>query len=90
MTNTRKTPAPTASAEVETKPVPELTEAAAAAAEETVTVVGPPLRPGQQPEKVTLAHHLRIGKDEYTPGQAALVSPDYARQLRRNGYAARG
>jgi hypothetical protein len=90
MTNTRKTPAAaTPAAEVDTKPVPEATETPEAA-EETVTVVGPPLRPGQQAEKITLAHHLRIGMDEYRPGQSALVSPDYARQLRRNGYIARG
>jgi hypothetical protein len=100
MTNTRKTPAPAATAaEAETTPTetaaaPETTAAAktvlAKAAEETVTVVGPPLRPGQTPEKVTLAHHLRIGGKEYQPGQTAHVSPDYARQLRRNGYVARG
>lgn len=94
MTTTRKTPTATPAAaapasEADTKPAPEATDAAPVA-EETATVVGPPLRPGQEPEKVTLAHHLRIGKDEYRPGQSALVSPDYARQLRRNGYAARG
>jgi hypothetical protein len=91
MTNTRKTPTPIAStAEVDSTPAE--TTAAPETAEETVTVtvIGPPLRPGQTPQKVTLAHHLRIGSKEYRPGQSVHVSPDYARQLRRNGYIARG
>lgn len=78
MTNTRKT-APT------TEP-----DTTAAPASDTQTVVGPPLRPGQEPEKITFAHHLRIGGRDYQPGQSAHVSPDYARQLRSNGYIARG
>ncbi|RLU86265.1 hypothetical protein CTZ27_25140 [Streptomyces griseocarneus] len=52
-------------------------------------IVGPPLRQGQIAERVTLAHHLRIGGRDYRPGDAVHVSPDYARQLRRSGYIAR-
>lgn len=85
MTNTRKTLA-TAATEPDTTTAAEPTETA----EKPQTVVGPPLRHGQKPEQVTLAHHLRIGNEEYRPGQTALVSPEYARQLRRNGYIARG
>ncbi|WP_404949144.1 hypothetical protein HFP70_35770 [Streptomyces sp. ARC14] len=80
MTNTRKTPATTAT-EPET--------AVAVPAVETPKVVGPPLRPGQQPGKVTFAHHLRIAGHDFRPGESALLSPDYARQLRGNGYLAR-
>ncbi|MER7759468.1 hypothetical protein [Streptomyces sp. NPDC097619] len=53
-------------------------------------VIGPPLRDGQTPEKVAFAHHLRIGGRDYMPGDSALVSPEYARQLRGSGYLARG
>lgn len=53
------------------------------------TVVGPQLGRGQEPETVTLSHHLRIGGTDYTPGARILVSPDYARRLRGQGYAAR-
>ncbi len=67
----------------------EATEPTAITAE-TVTVVGPPLRPDQEPEKVTFAHYLRIGNTDFPPGGTAFVSPDYAGQLRRNGYVARG
>ncbi|MGW0757174.1 hypothetical protein ACWD1Y_11900 [Streptomyces sp. NPDC002814] len=77
MTSTRKTTAP--DTEPETTPV-----------EVSKTVVGPPLRPGQTPEEVTFAHHLRIDGRDYRPRESALVSPDYARQLRGNGYIARG
>ncbi|MEU5425552.1 hypothetical protein AB0H73_08075 [Streptomyces olivoreticuli] len=52
-------------------------------------VVGPPLRQGQTAERVTLAHHLRIGGRDHRPGDTVHVSPDYARQLRRSGYIAR-
>ncbi|MFD7763562.1 hypothetical protein [Streptomyces microflavus] len=52
-------------------------------------VLGPPLRPGQQPQKVTFAHHLRIQGRDFAPGESASVSPDYARQLRSSGYLAR-
>ncbi|MFJ3793565.1 hypothetical protein [Kitasatospora sp. NPDC090091] len=55
----------------------------------TPTVVGPPLGAGQDPEKVRLAHHLVISGRDYLPGTEVLVSPDYARQLRVNGYVAR-
>ncbi|WP_155553604.1 hypothetical protein [Streptomyces sp. E1N211] len=84
MTNTRKTTTPVAAAEADAKPA----EPETAAKPEPV-VVGPPMRPGQTPEKVTLAHHLRIGRADFRPGDTALVSPDYARQLRRNGYVSR-
>ncbi|MEU1221241.1 hypothetical protein [Streptomyces microflavus] len=82
MTNTRKTPATTTATEPEA--------AATAPAADAPTVVGPQLRPGQQPEKVTFAHHLRIAGHDFRPGENALLSPDYARQLRGNGYLARG
>ncbi|MFJ4342701.1 hypothetical protein [Streptomyces sp. NPDC088915] len=69
------------------------TTTAANANEETTTdavaIVGPPLRHGQQPEKVTFAHHLRVAGKEVKPGDTAYVSPDYARQLRGSGYIAR-
>ncbi|MGG2460124.1 hypothetical protein ACO0M4_09940 [Streptomyces sp. RGM 3693] len=58
-------------------------------AADTINLVGPPLRPGQKPEKVTFAHHLRVAGKEVTPGDSAHVSPDYARQLRSSGYIAR-
>ncbi|MEU5181149.1 hypothetical protein AB0G49_13965 [Streptomyces longwoodensis] len=86
MTNTRKTTA----TDTDTEPAAEAAKTAPAAEAKATTVVGPPLRPGQKAEEVTLAHHLRIGNVEHRPGQTALVSPDYARQLRRNGYVARG
>ncbi|MGA5411565.1 hypothetical protein ACPCSC_30460 [Streptomyces lavendulocolor] len=81
MTNTRKTTTPP----TETEAAPETVPAKAAE-----TVVGPALRHGQEPEKVTFAHHLRIAGHDFKPGESALVSPDYARQLRGNGYVARG
>ncbi|MFG2408748.1 hypothetical protein ACGFR8_31280 [Streptomyces brevispora] len=52
-------------------------------------VVGPPLGLGQEPETVTLSHHLRISGTDYTPGAKILVSPDYARRLRGQGFTAR-
>ncbi|MFD4933419.1 hypothetical protein [Streptomyces virginiae] len=76
MTNTRKINAPATDPETETTTAPE-------------PVLGPPLREGQNPEKVTFAHHLRIAGRDYRPGDSALLSPDYARQLRGNGYLAR-
>ncbi|MFI5859232.1 hypothetical protein [Streptomyces parvulus] len=81
MTNTRKSTTATTEPDTTTE---------TAAAEETKTVVGPALRHGQSPEEVTFAHHLRIAGRDYQPGQKAFVSPDYARQLRGNGYIARG
>ncbi|MER7497003.1 hypothetical protein ABT033_30960 [Streptomyces pharetrae] len=61
----------------------------AATADQAATVIGPPLRIGQTPEKVRFAHHLRVGGVEVKPGDEAYVSPDYARQLRGSGYIAR-
>ncbi|WP_330335715.1 hypothetical protein OHS33_38705 (plasmid) [Streptomyces sp. NBC_00536] len=78
MTTTRKTTTPTS------EPDNELT-----ATPEPATVIGPPLREGQAPEKVRFAHHLWIAGRDYLPGETALISPDYARQLRGNGYIAR-
>lgn len=57
--------------------------------DQAVTVIGPPLRARQTPEKVRFAHHLRVGGVEVKPGDDAYVSPDYARQLRNSGYIAR-
>ncbi|WP_433860148.1 hypothetical protein [Streptomyces kronopolitis] len=81
MTNTtaRKTAA--------TAPEPEAPTTIADAA--TETVLGPALRAGQKPQKVTFAHHLRIQGQDFKPGDTANLSPDYARQLRANGYVAR-
>lgn len=81
MTNTRKLTTAATDTEPATDTVP---------VEEKRTVVGTPLRHGQRPEEVTFAHHLRIAGRDYSPGQKAYVSPDYARQLRGNGYIARG
>ncbi|GAA2842885.1 hypothetical protein ACFQ0M_48050 [Kitasatospora aburaviensis] len=67
-----------------------VTEQPAAATEQDAPpVVGPPLATDQEPEKVRLAHHLVIAGRDYLPGAEVLVSPDYARQLRVNGYVAR-
>ncbi|MET8276569.1 hypothetical protein [Streptomyces sp. NPDC005096] len=44
--------------------------------------------PGQTPEKVTFAHHLRMEGKEVKPGDTAHVSPEYARRLRSSGYEA--
>lgn len=79
MTNTRKTTTEPETTPTETTPT-----------ETTDTVIGPPLRPRQTPEKITFAHHLHISGRDFQPGDTALVSPDYARQLRGNGYIARG
>ncbi|MFD0353014.1 hypothetical protein ACFVHW_04580 [Streptomyces sp. NPDC127110] len=78
MTNIRKTSTPT------TDPTPEQEPAAA-----PEPVLGPPLREGQEPEKVTFAHHLHISGRDCLPGDTAFLSPDYARQLRGSGYLAR-
>jgi hypothetical protein len=88
MTNTRKTTATIPSE-------PETTPATATKPDSTPPptpepVLGPPLRPGQEPERVTFAHHLRIEGRDYRPGDRALLSPEYARQLRSSGYLARG
>ncbi|MER7937938.1 MULTISPECIES: hypothetical protein [unclassified Streptomyces] len=88
MTTTRKTPA---ASDVAVPAEPDRQTAETPTPEpERPTVVGPPLRPGQEPTKVVLAHHLRIGGTDFRPGESAVVSPDYARQLTRNGYVARG
>jgi hypothetical protein len=58
-------------------------------AADAVSVLGPPLRPGQTAELVTFAHHLRIDGREVKPGETAHVAPEYARQLRNSGYIAR-
>lgn len=52
-------------------------------------VVGPALRPGVDPITVTLAHHHTIDGTDYPPGAEILVSPDYARSLRIQGYISR-
>ncbi|MEU3499243.1 hypothetical protein ABZ726_00195 [Streptomyces hundungensis] len=76
MTTIKKT---SAAADTEETPTPA----------EPIKVLGLPLREGQVAERVTFAHHLRIGATEVKPGDSAHVSPDYARQLRRSGYIAR-
>ncbi|MFJ5143056.1 hypothetical protein [Streptomyces sp. NPDC088707] len=85
MTNPRKT---TTTAETTADTAPTATDDTATAP--ATAVAGPPLREGQSPEKVVLAHHLVIGGRDYRPGESVHVSPDYARQLRGNGYIARG
>ncbi|MEU6755983.1 hypothetical protein [Streptomyces sp. NPDC046685] len=52
-------------------------------------VVGPALVGDAVPQTVVLSHHLRIGGTDYAPGDKILVSPDYARRLRAQGYTAR-
>lgn len=53
------------------------------------TVVGPALVGGAEPQTVVLSAHLHIGGSDYGPGDKILVSPDYARRLRGQGYTAR-
>ncbi len=81
MTTIRKTTSTETTTEQETETT---------APDPAATVIGPPLRTGQKPENVTFAHHLRIAARDFAPGDTAYLSPDYARQLRRNGYLARG
>ncbi|SEE84207.1 hypothetical protein SAMN05216483_6745 [Streptomyces sp. 2131.1] len=50
-------------------------------------VVGPALPVGVDPVAVILAHHHTIDGTNYPPGAKLLVSPDYARRLRGQGYA---
>ncbi|MEV7512080.1 hypothetical protein AB0O57_29400 [Streptomyces sp. NPDC091201] len=52
-------------------------------------VVGPALVSTMQPVTVVLAAHLHIGGADYAPGDKILVSADYARRLRGQGYTAR-
>ncbi|MBV1940764.1 hypothetical protein KUF83_29975 [Streptomyces sp. BV286] len=84
MTSTRKTTTFASTADTAAETDSETTP------EDTPALAGPPLRHGQSPETVTFAHHLRIDGRDYKPGETAQVSPDYARQLRGNGYVARG
>ncbi|MGW7090103.1 hypothetical protein ACWGH2_42340 [Streptomyces sp. NPDC054871] len=73
-----------------TTPAAPAPEAESTAPDDTrEAVLGPELRGGQKPQTVTFAHHLRIQGSDFKPGDTALVSPDYARQLRANGYVAR-
>ncbi|WP_406730748.1 hypothetical protein [Streptomyces sp. NBC_01794] len=53
------------------------------------TLVGPAPLAGVDPVTVTLSHHLNIGGTDYQPGAEILVSPDYARRLRTQGYVSR-
>ncbi|MFE2723901.1 hypothetical protein [Kitasatospora sp. NPDC059327] len=71
------------------KNLPAAEQPVAATEPDTPVVVGPPLAAGQEPETIRLAHHLVIAGRDYLPGVEVLVSPDYARQLRANGYVAR-
>ncbi|MCG8971744.1 hypothetical protein [Streptomyces sp. CL12-4] len=88
-TNTTKKPAAAAAAEESTEPVTEPTPARSARtpAPASEAVVGPALPVGVAPVKVRLSHHLGIGGADYPPGAEILVSPDYARRLRGQGYA---
>lgn len=83
MTNTRKT---ATAIEPESSAEPKSTSEPAV----TPNIVGPPLQHGQEPEQVVFAHHLHIAGRDFRPGDSAYISPDYARQLRGNGYLARG
>ncbi|MET9776141.1 hypothetical protein ABZ023_18105 [Streptomyces sp. NPDC006367] len=56
-----------------------------APAQEAVT--GPALRAGVDPVRIQLTHHHTIDGTAYPPGAQVLVSPDYAKQLRGQGYA---
>lgn len=62
MTTTKKTPTATPTTETLQTDVPR--------------AIGLPLREGQTPEKVTSAHHPRIGGHELRPGDTAHLSPD--------------
>ncbi|WP_141753960.1 hypothetical protein [Streptomyces subrutilus] len=53
------------------------------------TIVGPAPAGDAEPQTVVLSHYLRIGGTDYAPGDKILVSPDYARRLRVQGYTAR-
>ncbi|MGA5822238.1 hypothetical protein ACPC54_30765 [Kitasatospora sp. NPDC094028] len=68
---------------------PTAEQPAASGGPDQQTVVGPPLGANQVPEKVRLSHHLFIAGQDYLPGADVWVAPDYARQLRANGYVAR-
>jgi hypothetical protein len=59
------------------------------AARRAPAVVGPAPGEGEETVTVTLSHHLRINGADYTPGDKILVSADYARRLRAQGFTAR-
>ncbi|MFE6639473.1 hypothetical protein ACFVFT_38080 [Streptomyces tendae] len=88
--DTTKKPA-AAAAEKSTAPTTETAPARSprkpAAAPEAV--VGPAVRAGVDPVRVTLVHHHTIDGTDYPPGAQLLVSPDYAHRLRGQGYATR-
>ncbi|MET8696964.1 hypothetical protein ABZV65_30990 [Streptomyces bauhiniae] len=52
-------------------------------------VVGPPLALGQEPQTVTLAHHLDIEDKSFMPGDEIQVAPAYARHLHNQGFTTR-
>ncbi|MBZ6253621.1 hypothetical protein KVH27_35310 [Streptomyces olivaceus] len=52
-------------------------------------IVGPAPLVGVEPVTVRLSHHLGIGGKDFPPGAEILVSPDYARRLRTQGYVSR-
>ncbi|MFN1193377.1 hypothetical protein ACK03K_34500 [[Kitasatospora] papulosa] len=87
MTTAKKSTAPaqeSAQATVETAE-PQLAPTSARAA----AIVGPAPAAGGTPVPVTLSHHLNIDGTDYRPGAEILVSPDYARRLRSQGYLSR-
>lgn len=86
---TTKKPAAAAAAEESTESVTETAPARPARkpAETSEAVVGPAPVAGADPVRVKLSHHLTIDGTNYRPGAHILVSPDYARRLRRQGYA---
>ncbi|MGY4934911.1 hypothetical protein ACWD7T_28130 [Streptomyces sp. 900116325] len=88
MNTTPKKPATAAAVESASEAVTD-TDTAEPTPRRAPAVVGPPLGHGQTPETVALSHHLRIGGTEYVPGAQILVSPDYARRLRGQGFIAR-
>lgn len=83
---TKKTTTEDASEDAVTETTTPRQQATATAAP---TVVGPPLAIGAEPQTIVLSHHLRIAGSDYEPGARILVSPDYARRLRSQGYTAR-
>ncbi|RZU28330.1 hypothetical protein EV284_6496 [Streptomyces sp. BK022] len=52
-------------------------------------VVGPALALGQEPQTVTLAHHLDIEDKSFLPGDEIQVAPAYARHLHNQGFTTR-
>ncbi|MET8717338.1 hypothetical protein ABZV52_29680 [Streptomyces sp. NPDC004735] len=80
-TATAQESAEAVTATAETQPEPASARAA--------TIVGPAPTAGGAPVTVTLSHHLNIDGTDYRPGAEILVSPDYARRLRSQGYLSR-